>query len=1325
MKLNQTTEARSRKPEGGNPASQRGIALVLTLILLSVITFMAITFLAVSHREKDSVTTVTDTATARLAADAALAHAEAQAIANILATTNPYAFGLTVSTNYINGAGFQSGVVSPTNVNYSYANGTALSTPDLLINIGNLFYLPRAPVFTTNAGGASYYLDLNRNTNFDANGNVPEIGRNGGYIHPNGSEDLNPANVVTNFHVGDPEWIGVLERPDQPHGPNNPFIARYAFIAVPADGALDLNYIHNQTMTRQVDANPNAVVADGYFRNQGVGSWELNLAAFLADLNTNQWLPVLPPDNLYYAYNEPSGVNSGYAFEDAQALLSYRYNYNYNTLSTIRNLYGNIGANDFIEDNIDGYSDGALQVTLNTNEFFVADSPDLPWAGADNTNHFFATQELFDSTKSSTAFVNRLLSAGTNVSTYDRYTYYRLLAQLGVDSSPASEGKMNLNYRNVTNGVVASGMETNFYPWTAIEFFTNAADRMLRTYSQRWLDRGWFDDGSGSNYFVTTFNVTNAFGVTDIPVLVSNKFVYTPAVQRVLQLAANIYDATTTNKFPAVFRPLFSRDNNGFGTNLYISGYASVISVVDYDDSQLALPVDIATLIRTNIPGGVVNLPINVYGIPWIIGAKKGLPNFNEFSEENVVKITRKLQVMRNQTNTPSDYKTTIYTTNQQYIFSITNSFGFEFWNSYTDTYVPSSSKMTIVARNDLSMMLTNGQLQRFSRMLFGYTNTAVTSITPWPGWGNGALQGNSFISVAWNYPFLRESAYHFGAPTRFIPTVSNPAWETNLSPTVLPQFGLFTTNNIQAFILDGTNVIDYVHQGGPISVRNLNAELTNPDRNNPNGLWQTNLQGVFNQLNLSRGAMSPNQVPGEDGGKWAPPAGVPGQDNVPEMQAYFQGLFMLDNVGRSSSFNLSPSLKATVTNLVCGTFVQAPYTPTRVMVEFVSRQANDPLVHYLTSDMFYSGTSKGNSNQLETGIANEDSIALPAYPPNLGYVNDRYQPWGGKPLAQAGSDNNSTNLAYRDPLVRQSDNWDFPTNKLPGIGWLGRVHRGTPWQSVYLKASNILNQPFVAGSSGFTTWTNWTDDLNSFDATNIAPIQDRLIFDLFTTGFNDNATKGTLSVNQSGLAAWSALFSGVVVLSNNAVDFKIKNNPQSQTQPPAFTSTNIQPVGVDGVNSALWQLVNGVNGINQTRSNFVNIGGLKGSFSHVGDILGTPALTDQSPFLNRSSGTQLGNGISDEMYEWLPQQVMSLLSCPTSPRFVVYCYGQTLKPAKNGVYLSVGSNFGLVTNYQVTAEFATRAVVRIETTATNILGTNVLQNPHAVIENFNVLPPD
>ena len=100
----------------------------------------------------------------------------------------------------------------------------------------------------TGSNDFRYFLDLNRNGQFDGNGAQPQVDSAGLFIHSDGTADsANPVNVATNVMVGDPEWIGVLEHPDQPHGPNNPFVARYAFLAQPTGNALDLNYIHNQT----------------------------------------------------------------------------------------------------------------------------------------------------------------------------------------------------------------------------------------------------------------------------------------------------------------------------------------------------------------------------------------------------------------------------------------------------------------------------------------------------------------------------------------------------------------------------------------------------------------------------------------------------------------------------------------------------------------------------------------------------------------------------------------------------------------------------------------------------------------------------------------------------------------------------------------------------------------------------------------------------------------------------------------------------------------------------------------------------------------------
>ncbi|HWQ90934.1 MAG TPA: pilus assembly PilX N-terminal domain-containing protein, partial [Clostridia bacterium] len=252
-------------------AGQSGVALVITLILLSVITFMAIAFLVLSRGERSSVATVTDEAVARLAADNALEQAKVQLIGPMMTGDNPFNFDLLVSTNYVNPLGFQVGPTivqeNVTNASYVYPNGTALSAAHSLQNLANLYFSPRPPVFVSTplGNGVStqdfrFYLDLNRNGRYDTNGFLPELAWDGSWIR-------NPTNGLpfTNFFVGDPEWIGGLEYPDRRHSRTNRFLYRYSYLVVPAGKTLDINYIHNAAKE---------VVSGGrthdFFRNQGV-----------------------------------------------------------------------------------------------------------------------------------------------------------------------------------------------------------------------------------------------------------------------------------------------------------------------------------------------------------------------------------------------------------------------------------------------------------------------------------------------------------------------------------------------------------------------------------------------------------------------------------------------------------------------------------------------------------------------------------------------------------------------------------------------------------------------------------------------------------------------------------------------------------------------------------------------------------------------------------------------------------------------------------------------------------------------------------------------
>ena len=1316
--------------------SERGIALVITLILLSVTLVMAIAFLAISNRERNSVTTSTDTITAQLAADSALAAAQAQIIATINSTTNPYSAGLIVSTNFQNSFGYVPNIADPTNVNYDYlAAGGTVSGANFEQNVANLLYLPRPPVFVvtnqqTGSNEFRYYLDLNRNSRFENTRidepNVDNFGNTNGFAP----------------QTGDPQWIGILERPDVTHGPNNKFVSRYAFMAIPANGSLDFNAIHNQVF------NPNLNLADGYFRNQGVGSWEINLAAFLTDLNTNQWDPptVENAANNPYTYLRPGGfANTGTSFEDARALLAYRYAGNYNSLATLQQVLGAQGYTAYANGSVDSYTAGNLMINT-LPPLLNLQNVATPWAGADNTNHYFdLPSDLFNTTKITPAnFVNHLELAdigngSANPSTYDRYTFYRMLAQLGTDSTPES-GKMNLNYDNLDfNGDVIAGAETNYIPWTPIRFFTNAADRMLRRYTDHWFRANpsnylatyynihtnyYYTDGNGNvhtndpsglgltNLFglPNVFGLTNdrvpAFGITNIPVLVDGQYVYSPAVQRVLQLAANIYDAEYyTSNFvstpghptfylPSMFQPVFRKVSTGTNWNVSIANFFEYTGtgafLTNTYPRDLTDPVDLNSWIPA--PGTLV------YGVPIIVGAKKGLPNFNQFSLQSVFQVTRKLQLTRQTTADPSS----TFKINEMFNCSVSNLLGVECWNSYATNF---SRPTTIWISDHILMSLTNDQTTAPLWPPLDSYLSATININNWPSSTAGqTLNANSFIITNLTAIALPTATYRFNTPfnNQFQPIPTNfttdPVFE-NPSGLIQPHWGLRATNNLQVVIIDNLSgrTIDYVQLRGPIISRDLTAEILSGT--NRASFWFTNQvsSGVLPGQTLPSGVENQLLAATMDSTLW-------NQESVAQVQQQIDGFRVF--VGLSQIYNKAKGYGAT------NQAIQVPYSPTVTPVQVTSLQANDPLVHYLARDLFDSAN----------GTIYQGS---PVNPLITATLNERYQPWGRtkQMSSRISPDTSPWNLALKDPLMWSSDHWDFPTNKFPTAGWLGRVHRGTPWQTVYLKASGL----------DLNSWMNWTGNFDTNDAVNAVPTEDRLMFDVFTTAINDNATRGQLSINvaanpkdpTAGLAAWSALFSGLTVISNNLPD-GLQLSTYNKFHPlqtiPSYTNFIVNPAGLGGANSALGRLVAS---INSTRTNTALFPQQAfGTKYGIGDILAVPALTVQSPFLNRSSLDQTNYGISDEMYEWLPQQAMSLLRADSSPRYVVYSYGQTLKPAPNGV-VTGGSHFQMITNYQVVAETATRAVLQVNRVVTANPDGTLRTNYNTRVEQYNVLPPD
>ena len=1183
---------------------------------------------------------------------------------------------------------------------------TNFSTDQRNQNIANLFYNPRPPVFVR-PNDFRFYLDLNQSGRFDTNGLLPEFGANGRFVttlDANGNKV-----VVTNFYVGDPEWVGILERPDRPHSASNKFLVRYCYIVVPSGKTLDVNSLHNQSKHAVAGLNYRA---DGFSRNMGVGPWELNLAAFLVDLNTNVWernvggvgsfpTALINPSPYFYDTTPASlGLQSstGTAFEDALALTRYRYGGDWRNLKSVANLFGVAGEDAFKSDYADGYGSGPLLLT-NTTSTVDGDGPTRvkqSWPGAENPNHFFTTQDLFDRTKTTgfkqnkpNTFADRLLNAGYyGVGFYDRYTYYRLLSQLGADSTPDATvtNKLHLNYVNVdSGGHIVPDLQTNFVPWTsAAEFFTNAADRLLRA---------TFTDTNANRI---DFGVAAVPTITRIPVLVGSNFVYTPAMHRVLQLAANVFDAMTNRTygpantvFPTVFSPVFGVTNG----DVYITGFEELTETWE---TYSARPL--RDLVNPTVVAALQPLD-RVIGVPLVIGAKKGFPAFNEFALESTSQVIRKLTLHRPTTNSRPNM------TNQMFIVGISNAFAFEAWNSYQapyarsmDIYVTNFVSVLFRYTNDAQLDLKNGVITNAPAIAPG--NAFFVPASAWLGTGPTLAQPTkrSFqIPLTTNYAVLANSIYrmpkagqpYFQTTNLNIMNLGNvqaPLGFDNTGEFPLPELDLSISNRILFALVDHDTrrIVDYVHLSGLASKRNLIQDVGPSPAPEREQFWQTNRlvqalksppQGVKNQLQLS---LDSQFSPTVDWNSYNLP---PLEDKAKAIDN-FRVFCQLTPFGNNTSIFAHTNLD-----------MQAPYTPLRRVTENISWQVNDPLVHYTAGDLI----NLDDQNRFHELKYNEPITLLP----NITNLNLRYQPWGGKPNSST-IGGSSYSVEMKDPGVTSSDAWDFPTNKFATLGLLGRVHRGTPWQTVYLKANDV----------DATAWAKWTGNSNRTDATYARPIMDRVLVDVFTTAIDQNTTRGQLNVNQTGLAAWSALLGGVIGLTNSSTDSDLSSNPPVKNLAPFI----ISPAGADpagSTNSALGKIYAAVN---RTRASAP----YNGSFKRLGDILAVPELTTASPLLNTNTtankgNIQLENGINDAVYERLPQMLLGLMRGGDQPTFTIYAYGQTLHPANRSIVTS-GPYFGLCTNYQITAEFATRTVVQVE---------GAPGSPKVMVKSFNILPPE
>jgi hypothetical protein len=196
------------------------------------------------------------------------------------------------------------------------------------------------------------------------------------------------------------------------------------------------------------------------------------------------------------------------------------------------------------------------------------------------------------------------------------------------------------------------------------------------------------------------------------------------------------------------------------------------------------------------------------------------------------------------------------------------------------------------------------------------------------------------------------------------------------------------------------------------------------------------------------------------------------------------------------------------------------------------------------------------------------------------------------------------------------------------GFEWLGRVHRGTPWQTIYLKSQDFLSRDLMA-------WQRWVGAADPRIAANLAPFNDWRIANLWNSLVTTNDPQQLLSVTNPDTNAWLALFDGLTAETND---------------PALLTRTTVIVLSNSAQAGAI------VAGINRTRANLNLLNGPvfpNQSFHSPADVLATPELSDASPFLDLNGLQQMNAAaISDEAMEAIPIQLLPWLRADSTGLF-------------------------------------------------------------------------
>ena len=565
-------------------------------------------------------------------------------------------------------------------------------------------------------------------------------------------------------------------------------------------------------------------------------------------------------------------------------------------------------------------------------------------------------------------------------------------------------------------------------PQSPLAFFTNVAGRLLESHGLR---------------------------MDNIPIYPTN--CYNAEICRTLQVAANLVDATTNRGttypfYPSVFRPVFTND----GGNILISGFVEAENA-DFVTNRwldLASAADRAALVDDFVRSNA-----NVFGLPIVVGVKKGLPNFNEYSLQTDVFVARRLEAVKPGPSSPD------VTYRQSYELGISNSFGVEAWNSYTQAF-PRPLELRVTNYFD-AKLVDNG----YDPPLVIASNESVigvvTNLNSTNLWNGLELS----VPLSGQVVLVPVSAL-FSSPPFLRPPTNTDTYDSTPGFPV-PDLTLLITNKLEYVLIDQQSgrILDFVNFDGLAGGMEINRFLAGPTNLPASGetagmFWLTNWDastamtfGITNQIYVSTSDVLSD-------GDWLDYSitQVSGQQKEKAIDDFRKFL------------GLPPLFNPSDTNRQPDTTMQVPFTPARRLHQTLSWQVNDPLVHYRLDDLFDAAYTGLDNVQILLPYQN-----LPAS--NLGQLNRRYSPWGGSP----GIIPNLTSFdaSIKDPAIRRSDDWSFPVESTVNLDWLDHIHRGTPWQTIY----------FGSAAETTTNWMSWSGSAASH------PTNDWNLINLFLNG--------------------------------------------------------------------------------------------------------------------------------------------------------------------------------------------------------------------------------